>query len=113
MLRRVLFSLAVLLALSAEAHAGGELRLLAGVKAVGVVIEDLPPDAARCGVSEDMLRSTAILVLKKNTALSIVENASQSIYVNLGANGWSRVFACMSAQRLWVFIARFSRYRVA
>src|SRR6516164_3642117 len=83
---RVLFSLAALLVLSVEAHATDFPELLAGVKAVDVLSDAPSPDAEWCGVSKDMLRSTAILVLKKNTTLSINENASLPfVYVNLTA----------------------------
>src|SRR5262245_66493546 len=97
---RVLLSLAVLLVLSVEAHAYTALELLAGVKAVKVIIEDLPSDAAWCGVSEEMLRSTAILALKKNTTLSIVENAPSHVYVNLMMGRLGNMNHCVGSLRV-------------
>ena len=57
--------------LTSGARSESKMDLLAGVRSIKIVVEDLGSDAEKCGISKNSIKSAAIVSLKNSTKLTI------------------------------------------
>jgi hypothetical protein len=69
--------------------------LLAGAKTVAIVVESVGESGNRCGISDDMLKSAAIVSLKKNTGLVISDESTDYLYINVNINFEQQIDSCV------------------
>jgi hypothetical protein len=79
-------------------------KLLRGITEVGIMVDHLDEDTRTCGITEDLVKSTTELTLKKNIPVTITDvfHSNADVYVRITTNYIEQVDVCLSSVEMEV-----------